>query len=163
MSEITNRKRKFTGYNNKRRSYDPYQEKVKKNKKKLIYRAKIKKDFYKTLKKDEDIKKLPDFYKEDGKDEEGGGEDDDDDILLRSSSLNKKVEKIIDEQNLSRQERLKMLEERKKEKQLQAEKRKVYKKKRNQTKKQFFKLTAKGQPVMKARIDNLLEKIKKIT
>ncbi|CAG8723759.1 13078_t:CDS:2, partial [Funneliformis mosseae] len=147
-------------------------------KKKIIHKAKIKRNFYKTLEKEGTNLETPTFYREifegnnnsfdhDTKIEKNQKAKDMDDIPS-PNYLKDKCEKEIS-LDLKRKD-IKVLQEReriqreklaeKEEIQLHRQKKKAYYVERNRMKKRLMKCNSKGQPYMKSRIDQILSKIK---
>ncbi|KAK9766247.1 hypothetical protein K7432_004814 [Basidiobolus ranarum] len=166
-----------------------YTDKVTKIKQKLIHNAKVKKEFYRTL-KNEGVLETPDHLKSIF--EEGGAEVEDSDISkyektrsdseeetksddAQSTSKEKKTQgkpkssskpnpykRAMADVERQEQERLAVIEAERKEREDALKKRQAYYRQRNNLKKKYTEKTSRGQPVMRGQINHLLDKIKKM-
>ncbi|CAB4402399.1 unnamed protein product [Rhizophagus irregularis] len=165
----------------KNRTRNSYHNKAKQIRKKLIRKAKIKKDFYKTLVKEGENLELPTFYREifdfdtniektfasslrNESEVEKGRKDQKDNIEIKKSKSNRKSKpnpfyKVFQERERIHREKCAEKESIREERKLYKQKREAYNARRNKTKKKLMKCTYKGQPIMKSRIDHILSKI----
>ncbi|PKK66607.1 hypothetical protein GLOIN_2v1735866 [Rhizophagus irregularis DAOM 181602=DAOM 197198] len=150
----------------KNRTRNSYHNKAKQIRKKLIRKAKIKKDFYKTLIFDFDtnIEKTFASSLRNESEVEKGRKDQKDNIEIKKSKSNRKSKpnpfyKVFQERERIHREKCAEKESIREERKLYKQKREAYNARRNKTKKKLMKCTYKGQPIMKSRIDHILSKI----